>query len=831
MWSRAVANAPIGLTGYIIGCPHGPRILIIAQMKNIILLWLAIGTVTFSYSQTITIKEQGTNKPLDLVTLYSQDPKAFAVTNGNGQADISGFKGSEKIEIRMLGFQTQVKGYDEIVSSGNELWMEPSNLNLDEVVVSATRWRQTSTNIPSKVISISPNEIALLNPQTAADLLSISGKVYVQKSQQGGGSPMIRGFATNRLLYTVDGVRMNTAIFRGGNIQNVINLDPFATENTEVFFGPGSVIYGSDAIGGVMGFQTLVPQFSLDENPLVTGKVVTRYSSANNEKTGHFDINVGWKKWASVSSFSSWDYGHLRQGSHGPEDYIKPYYVQRQDSVDRVITQDDPLLQIPSAYSQMNLMQKVRFKPNDKWDFQYGFHYSETSPYGRYDRHNRRKKGTARYAEWNYGPQIWMMNNLNISHNGSGVYDKAVLRLAQQRFEESRIDRSLNKDDRSTTLEQVEAYSVNLDFVKSTGNRNTLFYGIEYVANDITSSGTTTDIATGIEAPGPSRYPQSTWGSAAAYLNDEYLLSSQVTLQAGIRYNQFKLDATFDNTFYPFPFSTASVNNGALTGSIGAVYRPSPTWVISANFGTAFRSPNVDDIGKVFDSEPGAVTVPNPNLKAENAYSLDMGFAKVFGEAVKLDVTGYYTVLNNAMVRRNFQLNGMDSIMYDGALSQVQAIQNAAVANVYGLQAGLEVKLPAGFSFSSDLNAQRGEEELDDETKSPSRHAAPLFGVSRFAYKAGNLHLQFYATYQGKRKFEDLAVEERGKAEIYAKDANGNNFAPSWYTLNIKAMYEVNANFILSTGIENITDQRYRPYSSGISAPGRNFILSLIAKL
>ncbi|HPI80764.1 MAG TPA: TonB-dependent receptor plug domain-containing protein [Cyclobacteriaceae bacterium] len=274
-------------------------------MKNIILLWLAIGTVTFSYSQTITIKEQGTNKPLDLVTLSSQDPKAFAVTNGNGQADISGFKGSEKIEIRMLGFQTQVKGYDEIVSSGNELWMEPSNLNLDEVVVSATRWRQTSTNIPSKVISISPNEIALLNPQTAADLLSISGKVYVQKSQQGGGSPMIRGFATNRLLYTVDGVRMNTAIFRGGNIQNVINLDPFATENTEVFFGPGSVIYGSDAIGGVMGFQTLVPQFSLDENPLVTGKVVTRYSSANNEKTGHFDINVGWKKWASVSSFSS----------------------------------------------------------------------------------------------------------------------------------------------------------------------------------------------------------------------------------------------------------------------------------------------------------------------------------------------------------------------------------------------------------------------------------------------------------------------------------------------------------------------------------------------
>lgn len=801
-------------------------------MKHIILLWLVIGVVSFSYSQTITIKEQETKKPLNLVTLSSQLPNAFAITNTKGQADISEFKGAEKIEIRMLGFHTLVKSYDELSSAGFELLMESSNLNLDEVVVSATRWRQTSTNIPSKIISISSYEVALQNPQTAADLLGVSGKVYIQKSQQGGGSPMIRGFATNRLLYTVDGVRMNTAIFRGGNIQNVINLDPFATENTEVFFGPGSVIYGSDAIGGVMSFQTLTPQFSLEEEPLIAGKAVTRYSSANSEKTGHFDINVGWKKWAFVTSFSSWDYDHLRQGSHGPDDYIKPYFVQRQDDEDKVIVQDDPLLQIPSAYSQVNMMQKIRFSPNDKWDFQYGFHYSETSPYGRYDRHNRVRNGTARYAEWDYGPQSWMMNNLNVTHTGTNdAYDKMTLRLAQQSFEESRIDRSLNSDNRNSAVEQVQAYSANLDFTKATSSRNKLFYGIEYVFNDISSTGMITDISTGIRTAGPARYPQSTWSSTAAYINDEYSMSDQVTLQAGIRYNQFRLDATFDNTFYSFPFSDATIKNGAVTGSLGAVYRPSDTWVISSNFGTAFRSPNVDDIGKVFDSEPGAVTVPNPNLKAEKAYSLDLGFAKVFGEAVKLDVTGYYTVLNHAMVRRNFQLNGQDSIVYDGALSQVQAIQNAAVANVYGIQAGLEVKLPAGFSFSSDLNTQQGEEELDDETTSASRHAAPLFGVSRLIYKTNNLNLQFYVAYQGERKFEDLAVEEQGKDEIYAKDANGNNYSPSWYTLNVKAMYAITKHFTLSAGLENITDQRYRPFSSGISAPGRNFIMSLAVKL
>ena len=799
-------------------------------MKKIFFLWLLTGCIGMSYAQTVTILDQQTEKPLQNVVLISESPQASTLTNAKGQADISVFKETETIQIRHLGYKTQVLSYSQIQSIGYNIALEPSNMNLDEVVISGTRWRQTSSNVPSKIISISSKEVAFQNPQTAADLLGVSGKVFIQKSQQGGGSPMIRGFATNRLIYTIDGVRMNTAIFRGGNLQNVINLDPFATENTEVLFGPGSVIYGSDAIGGVMSFQTLIPQLSLSDKPLVTGKAVMRYASANNEQTGHFDVNVGWKKWALVTSFSSWDYDHLKQGSNGPDDYIKNIYPQRQDSTDVVITQDDPLLQVPSAYSQINLMQKVRFKPNEKWDFKYGFHYSETSPYGRYDRHNRFRNGTIRYAEWNYGPQKWMMNNLNIAHQGNNaVYDQLSLRLAQQSFEESRIDRSLNKDDRTTNTENVEAYSVNLDFTKNFGERNTLYYGMEYISNDVSSDGKVTDITKGIDQIGPARYPNSTWSSIAAYVNDELRISEQLTLQAGLRYNQFILDADFSNNvdFYPFPFTTAEINNGALTGSLGGVYRPSESWAIKANFGTAFRSPNVDDIGKVFDSEPGSVVIPNPDLEAEYAYNFDLGIAKVFNDVVKVDVTGYYTILQNALVRRDFQLNGQDSIMYDGEMSKVQAIQNAAVANVYGVQAGVAIKLPAGFTFLSDLNYQVGEEELDDGTTSPSRHASPLFGISRLRYKYEYLTLEFNAIYQGERSFDNLAVEEQGKDEIYAKDANGNNYSPSWYTLNLKAMYQLNETFSITGGIENLTDQRYRPYSSGISGPGRNFILSI----
>jgi hemoglobin/transferrin/lactoferrin receptor protein len=784
------------------------------------------------HAQTLSLRDGETNEPIEFATILSEKPRAQATTNSKGQADLSKFEGSERILIQSLGHEKLILSWNELKSSNFEIVLERSMMKLDEVVVSGTRWRQSTADIPSKITTISPREVEIQNPQTAADLLGVSGQVFIQKSQQGGGSPMIRGFSTNRLLYTVDGVRMNTAIFRGGNIQNVINLDPFATENTEVLFGPGSVIYGSDAIGGVMSFQTLTPQLSLEDKPLISGKGVARYSSANNEQTGHFDVNIGWKKWALVTSFSSWDYDHLRQGSNGPDDYLKGTYVQRIDSVDRIITQDDQLLQRPSAYSQINLMQKVRFKPNENWDFQYGFHYSETSPYGRYDRHNRTRNGTARYAEWDYGPQKWMMNNLTINHSAeTGFYDEMSIRLAYQEFEESRISRDLNNPNREIWEEYVDAYSVNADFTKATGSKNTVFYGVEYVLNDVRSIGTDEHIDTDVVMPGPARYPNSNWTSVAAYINDEYRVGEKVSLQAGLRYNHFILDSDFSNNldFYPFPFTVAEINSGAVTGSLGAVYRPSETWVFKTNFGTAFRAPNVDDVGKVFDPEEGSVIVPNPDLGAEYAYNVDLGVAKVIGNAVKVYATGYYTILENAIIRRDFQLAGQDSIVYDGDLSQVQALQNAARSNVYGIQAGIELKLPLGFSFDTDLNWQVGEDEEEDGSVNPSRHASPFFGVSRLSYQHQKINLEFYAQFQGERTHDDLAPSEREKNEIYALDANGNTFAPAWYTLNIKALYNLSETFKITAGVENLTDQRYRPYSSGISGPGRNFILALRA--
>lgn len=236
-----------------------------------------------------------------------------------------------------------------------------------------------------------------------------------------------------------------------------------------------------------------------------------------------------------ITSITHTDYGDLKMGSVGPEEYPKPFYVKRIDGEDKVFENDDPELQIPTGYSQINLMQKLRYKPNENWNLSYGFHYSTTSNYDRYDRLIRTRNGLPRSAEWYYGPQKWMMNNLEITNQyNNSVYDDMTIRLAHQFFEESRIDRVFNDDIKRSRIEKVNAYSINFDFNKSLDQKHNLIYGLEFVYNDVASTGADENILTRDIVAGPSRYPQSNWSSYAAYLTYQFKMSQNLLLQAAL---------------------------------------------------------------------------------------------------------------------------------------------------------------------------------------------------------------------------------------------------------------------------------------------------------
>ena len=188
-------------------------------------------------------------------------------------------------------------------------------INLNEITISATRFAEHKKYVAQQVLTVNAKKIAFYNQQTSAELLTHTGNVLLQKSQLGGGSPIIRGFEANKVLLVVDGVRMNNAIFRGGHLQNVITMDNTILDKMEVLFGPSSVMYGSDALGGVISFYTKKPELSgTAGKTIVSGNAFVRYSSAYNEKTGHADINAGGKNIASLTSFTFSDFGDQKQG-------------------------------------------------------------------------------------------------------------------------------------------------------------------------------------------------------------------------------------------------------------------------------------------------------------------------------------------------------------------------------------------------------------------------------------------------------------------------------------------------------------------------------------
>lgn len=780
----------------------------------------------FAFSQKIVVKDAQSLQPIDLVNI-SINGEAITSTNSRGESPDLELQGGDEISFSLLGYKTRSVTFQELANLSFLVYLQELQLNLDQAVVSVNRWNQKKKEVPVKVTAISPKEVQLRNPQTSADLLGQSGEVFIQKSQLGGGSPMIRGFSTNRLLIAVDGIRMNTAIFRGGNLQNVISIDPFSVASTEVVFGPGSVNYGSDAIGGVLSFQTLSPKLSPDDEALIEGSGALRYASASNEQTVHFDIGVGFKKWAFLSSFSHSDFGDLRMGSFGPDEYLRPFYVQSTDSTDLLIRNEDPQVQKPTAYSQSSMMHKLRFTPNNEWNIEAGLIFSTTTNFPRYDRLLRTRDDDPRSARWDYGPQLWMMNTLSIEHDRKTfLYDGMKIKAAYQFFEESRIDRNFNSLEENERIEDVNAYSLNIDFNKQFNEKHQLFYGAEIVLNEVESRGFERDILSGSLQRTSARYPNADWASYAIFTSYQYNPNEKISISAGTRYNAFEIDARFDTLLFSLPFSEASLSNSSLTGSIGAIYEPVPKFNMSFNLGTGFRAPNVDDIGKIFDSEPGRIVVPNDQLRAEYAYNAEFAVGKIFADFLKIDVTAYYTLLDDALVRRASTLNGADSLFYEGELSQVQAIQNAANAEVYGFQAGMELKLPKGFGFISKFNYQFGEEELDDGSTAPLRHAAPWFGVSRLKYESQRILVEFNVQYSGEFGFDDLAPSEQAKDFIYAMDKNGNPYSPAWTIFNLNANYQIDENWSVGAALENMTDQRYRPYSSGIAAAGRNLILS-----
>lgn len=704
------------------------------------------------------------------------------------------------------------------------------NVTLNEVVISVNKAEETQRTVAQHVQVIAADEIAAAQAPTTAELLSNTAGVFVQKSQQGGGSPVIRGFEASRILLVVDGIRMNNLIYRAGHLQNVITLDNNILDRAEVLYGPSSTVYGSDALGGVLHFYTKKPLLAGDgQKTNLKVNFLSRYGSAANEFTNHIDFNIGGKKFASLTSVTYSVFDDVKGGKNQNPYYTtsfgdRPYYVERIDGKDSLVENDNKYKQVQSGYNQIDLLQKFLFQQNSHLAHSLNIQFSNSTDIPRYDRLTDPKGDGLNYAEWYYGPQRRLLAayDLNLKSQDS-KFQEIRLGVNYQNIEESRHTRKFNNDNLTHRTENVNVIGLDLDFHKVI-KKNNLRFGLEGQYNTLKSTANSENIVTGEISPLDTRYPDgdNTMMNIAAYFSHTWEINPQLIMTDGIRIGFSSLHSTWvDTTFYHFPFTEVTQNNPVYSASLGLINNPSDDWKLSLLVSTGFRVPNVDDLAKVFESAPGMVIVPNPDLKPEQTLSGELGVTKLFGEKTRWENSLYYTQFFDAIVTEAYTFNGQDSIVYDGEMSQVMANQNKEKAYIYGFSSNLSSQCNEHIYLSLMMNYTYGRIKTDTSDY-PLDHIPPFMARLQMIYTMKNFSADFFVNYNSWKKLKNYNLNGEDNEQYATPDG-----MPAWFTVNFRAAYKVHKLVSIEAGIDNIFDTQYRVFASGINAPGRNIFAAV----
>ena len=804
-----------------------------------------------SFAQEVKVVDKETGKPIDNVTVFTEKQTFNSSTNEKGIVDITSVKDTETLVFSHISYALKSKLKSDLKGKNYTVYLTRQSEQLDEVVLSVFKGQAKTKRVAEQVAVITSKEIQQLSPQTTADLLASVPGIKVQKSQMGGGSPVIRGMESNRVLLVVDGVRMNNAIYRKGHLQNAITVSPNQLDRTEIVFGPSSVIYGSDALGGVIHYYTKIPKLS--EKLKVCTSLFNRFSSVNNEITTNASVEISTKKWGSFTSVSFSDFGDLKMGknrSHGFDDWGKVFEYSENTNDYFAATANvnsDPNVQRNTGYNQTDLLQKFFIPLSEKTDLKLNFQYSTSSDIPRFDRLDEQSGGTLKFAEWYYGPQERILISPQLDINpGKGWIDQGTFTLAYQNIQESRIQRRFGSLDRSYREENVDIFSINGDFsapLTKSENRS-ISYGFEFSHNDVSSNsfGRTLDVS-GNQINGfsneflvQSRYPDggSSYMSSAAYVGYRQDLNSKSTLNTGVRFTRTHLEATWiDQIFIMLPETAVALDNSAFTATLGYVYKPNKNWQINSVISSGFRSPNIDDVGRVRE-KAGDVTVPNIHVNPEFAYSAEIGIQKYFNDRkFRIGFNTYYTLLDHYIIRDQFTMNGNSQVLFDGELGNVVANQNRGTAYIFGYTANYQGKLSDKITTSGFVTYTKGRTYDTDE---PLSSIPPLFGQFDVNYTNEKLQLGASLRFNSKKDISDFnfreGIDNHELTPIVdpsaTEDIDIYFGSPSWITLGFNSSYAFNENWKLQGMVSNLFDEHFREFASGISAPGRNFSFSLI---
>ncbi len=797
-------------------------------------------------------------EPLAGVNVYTTDLSFSTSSDLDGLVVIDGVSDTARLLFSYTGYETLVLPFLELRKSVAKaprgrlftLSLKPAARQLSEATVVGRR-NDRPEEMPWTVTSVSAADIQRVNPQTSADALEASGEVYVQRSQMGGGSPVIRGFEANRVLLVLDGVRLNNAIYREGHLQNSITVDPAMLERAEVIFGAGSLHYGSDALGGVVHYRTKEPRLGQQGEPRSGGNYFVRFASANLEKTVHADHHFARRKWGTQTSVTVSSFADLKAGTrynHEFTDFGKmPYYVQHK-SDGAVLVNPDPSLQRGTGYDQVDLLQKVKLQLTDDRYVMANVQFSNSSDIPRFDQLsqvNGDRPSDLKFAEWYYGPQQRLFASLRSVNNGRSLFhDRGQWIASFQRLDEDRYERKLDNLWRDFSFVDIAVYGLTFDADKGFGasRQHTVSYGVEGQHNVVGSLGgrvRITDEAVLLDRI--SRYPSggSEMTSAGAYVTYQFRTTNdRLHLQAGARYTQVTLSSKFGRPGVEEPVDWPqalrdgiSGTNDALTYAGGATYRLTASTRVQALASTAFRAPNVDDFGKM-RIKNGFVLVPNIDLAPEEALNAELTLTQNLGElggtgfAGRLSVTVFASDLSRVVVRANGALPNGDTTFTSGeTVYRVQVNTNADRGEVRGIGAKADFSYGAHWTLAARTTVTRGlaVDAVGEET--PLSHIPPLYGQAVLRYAKARWTAGATTRFNGWKRWEDYAPAGSSDNEDLAIPEVG---TPAWTVVDVDAaLISFRQNCRCRRRRAMSGDLYYRPFSSGVGAPGRSFVVGV----
>ncbi|MCF8365493.1 MAG: TonB-dependent receptor [Bacteroidales bacterium] len=722
-----------------------------------------------------TVYDTKFDKPVSLANVQLSGSGLGAVADESGRFSIEQVNpGNYLMKVTLMGYQPWEKEIEvgQGGLSGISVYLQPLNISLNnEFVITARRLKTDDFSSPEAITLLNSQSLSEEAPRTAPEALQGATGVFVQKTNHGGGSPFIRGLTGNQNLLMIDGIRLNNATYRYGPNQYLNSIDPLIIGRLEVVRGSGSVLYGSDAMGGVVNVITQQPDYSA-KGWKTGGRINAKFMTGDMQKTGRGELHLANEKITFTGGFTYSDFGDIIGG-------------------------DTTGKQTPTGYQEYSADLKLKMKLSGQNEITFAYQYDKQSDVPRYD------KIIKNYTKYHFDPQIRQLGYIRLKSDYSNKWFKQILYTGSfNQSDETRILQKTGSAKISKEHDLVNTIGTSIE-VSSVPTKNWRFVsGIEYYFDKVNSE--TTDIENGASTIKRGYYPDGASSGSFAIFTSHTIDIQKFSFVLGGRFNTYKIKADDPS------FEDVDVSPSALVGSSSIIFHTNENFNLICSVYSAFRAPNLNDLSS-FGSFNAGIEVPNPNLKPEKSISGEFGFKARF-EKFSSSVFVYQSWIKDLISRVEASYNGQDSI--DG--EKVFTKSNFDKSSIHGVEAEFQYAITEQFSMYGNINYTFGENKTDNE---PVSRIPPLNGKLGIYYRTG---MGFW----GKIEWQAASMQDRLSSGDISDSRIPDGGTPGWQLLNLRAGYILNR-IQLTAGLNNILNEDYRTHGSGINGFGRSAWLAI----